>query len=184
MRKNLPVTNNEYPIGEDTLIVSKTDLKGKLTYFNEQFVLASGFDDNELMGQPHNIVRHPDMPPAAFEDLWQTLKDGKPWAGAVKNRRKNGDFYWVLASATPMPTTKGTAIFDPVTMAATRLWPACRSLPKFISRPTKNMKIETASWASTPSVGRSQTGKRWADRLPRTLGPRTRPAMTSPITRG
>lgn len=102
MRKNLPVTNNEYPIGEDTLIVSKTDLKGKLTYFNEQFVLASGFEDSELMGQPHNIVRHPDMPPAAFEDLWQTLKDGKPWAGAVKNRRKNGDFYWVLASATPI----------------------------------------------------------------------------------
>ncbi len=102
MRKNFPVTSNEFPIGEDTIIVSKTDLKGKLTYFNEAFAKASGFSDDELMGQPHNIVRHPDMPPAAFDDLWQTIRAGKPWAGAVKNRRKNGDYYWVLASATPI----------------------------------------------------------------------------------
>lgn len=102
MRTNLPVTQTEYPIHDDTLIVSKTDTKGRLTYFNEQFVAASGFTDAELMGQPHNIIRHPDMPPEAFEDLWNTLKAGKPWAGAVKNRRKNGDFYWVLASATPI----------------------------------------------------------------------------------
>lgn len=102
MRSNLPVTDNEYPIDEQTLIVSKTDPKGRLTYFNEQFVKASGFEPEELTGQPHNIVRHPDMPVEAFADLWQTLKSGKPWAGAVKNRRKNGDFYWVLASATPI----------------------------------------------------------------------------------
>ncbi len=102
MRKNLPVTEVEYPLGSDTLIVSKTDTKGKLSYFNEQFVAASGFTEQELINQPHNIVRHPDMPPEAFADLWATLKAGKPWAGAVKNRRKNGDFYWVLASATPI----------------------------------------------------------------------------------
>jgi aerotaxis receptor len=102
MRTNLPVSDVEYPLTDETLIVSKTDLKGKLTYFNEQFVAASGFADAELMGQPHNIIRHPDMPPEAFADLWVTLKAGKPWAGAVKNRRKNGDFYWVLASATPI----------------------------------------------------------------------------------
>ncbi|MDE2379628.1 methyl-accepting chemotaxis protein, partial [Bradyrhizobium sp.] len=72
------------------------------TYFNDQFVETSGFTEQELMGQPHNIVRHPDMPPEAFANLWETLKAGKPWAGAVKNRRKNGDFYWVLASATPI----------------------------------------------------------------------------------
>ncbi|NPU63770.1 PAS domain-containing protein [Bradyrhizobium sp. 83012] len=99
MRKNLPVTQNEYPITDETLIVSRTDLKGKLTYFNDQFVDAAGFTPDELMGQPHNIIRHPDMPEAAFANLWDTLKQGKPWAGAVKNRRKNGDFYWVLASA-------------------------------------------------------------------------------------
>ncbi len=102
MRKNLPVSNNEYVLGDDVLIVSKTDIKGKLTYFNDQFVKASGFSEAELINQPHNIVRHPDMPVEAFEDLWVTLKAGKPWAGAVKNRRKNGDFYWVLASATPI----------------------------------------------------------------------------------
>jgi PAS domain S-box-containing protein len=102
MRTNLPVTDIEYKLTDETLIVSKTDLKGKLTYFNDQFVEASGFTEDELIGQPHNIVRHPDMPSEAFANLWETLKAGKPWAGAVKNRRKNGDFYWVLASATPI----------------------------------------------------------------------------------
>ena len=102
MRTNLPVTDVEYPITDETLIVSKTDIKGRLTYFNDQFVAASGFTEQELMGQPHNIIRHPDMPPEAFQNLWDTLKAGKPWAGAVKNRRKSGDFYWVLASATPI----------------------------------------------------------------------------------
>jgi len=102
MRQNLPITDVEYPLNEDTMIVSKTDLKGKLTYVNDQFVAVSGFTDQEMMGQPHNIVRHPEMPSEAFDDLWTTLKAGKPWTGAVKNRRKNGDYYWVLASATPV----------------------------------------------------------------------------------
>jgi len=99
VRKNLPVTDNEYPISDETLIVSRTDLKGKITYVNDQFVTVSGYAPDELIAQPHNIVRHPDMPPAAFANLWDTLKAGKPWAGAVKNRRKNGDFYWVQATA-------------------------------------------------------------------------------------
>jgi aerotaxis receptor len=102
MRTNLPVTTIEYPITDATLIVSRTDTKGRLTCFNDEFVQASGFAEAELMGQPHNIIRHPDMPPEAFENLWDTLKAGKPWAGAVKNRRKNGDFYWVLATASPI----------------------------------------------------------------------------------
>ena len=102
MRTNLPVTNTELQLADDALIVSKTDPKGKLVYFNKQFVDASGFTEAELMGQPHNIVRHPDMPPEAFDDLWTTIKAGMPWAGAVKNRRKNGDFYWVRAAATPI----------------------------------------------------------------------------------
>ncbi|OPY97658.1 chemotaxis protein [Bradyrhizobium sacchari] len=102
MRKNFPVTDVEYPVSDETLIVSRTDLKGKLSYFNEDFLAAAGFTSAELMGQPHNIVRHPDMPPEAFDNLWDTLKAGKPWLGAVKNRRKNGDFYWVLATASPI----------------------------------------------------------------------------------
>ena len=102
MRKNLPVTSIEYPITDETLIVSQTDTKGRLTFFNDDFVAAAGFASDELMGQPHNIIRHPDMPPEAFDNLWDTLKAGKPWVGAVKNRRKNGDFYWVLATASPI----------------------------------------------------------------------------------
>jgi aerotaxis receptor len=102
LKKNLPVIDVEYPIQDQTLIVSKTDPKGKITYVNDQFVEVSGFSEAELMGQPHNIVRHPDMPPEAFADLWATLQDGKPWTGAVKNRRKNGEYYWVLASASPL----------------------------------------------------------------------------------
>jgi len=102
MRKNFPVTDVEYPVSDETLIVSRTDLKGKLTYFNDDFLAAAGFTSAELMGQPHNIVRHPDMPPEAFDNLWDTLKSGKPWLGAVKNRRKNGDYYWVLATASPI----------------------------------------------------------------------------------
>lgn len=102
MRQNLPVTEIEYPVTDETLIVSKTDTKGRLTYFNDDFVAAAGFTAEELMGQPHNIIRHPDMPAEAFENLWTTLKAGKPWVGAVKNRRKNGDFYWVLATASPI----------------------------------------------------------------------------------
>jgi aerotaxis receptor len=102
MRSNLPVTSVEYHISDDTVIVSETDLKGRIVYCNDQFVAVSGYTEAELMRQPHNIVRHPDMPPEAFDNLWITLQSGKPWAGAVKNRRKNGDFYWVLATASPI----------------------------------------------------------------------------------
>ncbi|WP_293779711.1 PAS domain-containing methyl-accepting chemotaxis protein [uncultured Oxalicibacterium sp.] len=102
MRTNLPVTNNEYVLSEGTSLVSKTDIKGRITYFNPAFVEASGFTEDELMGAPHNLVRHPDMPEEAFYDLWQTLKQGRPWNGVIKNRRKNGDFYWVHANATPV----------------------------------------------------------------------------------
>jgi len=102
VRTNLPVTNVEYPIEDSVLIISKTDPKGKIAYFNKQFVEASGFSEAELTGQPHNIVRHPDMPSEAYEDLWNTIKAGMPWSGAVKNRRKNGDFYWVRAAVTPI----------------------------------------------------------------------------------
>ncbi len=102
MRLNLPVTNIEYPINDDTLIVSTTDTKGRITYVNPTFIEVSGFPEEELIGKAHNIVRHPDVPPEAFEDLWNTLKQGQPWTGLVKNRRKNGDYYWITANATPI----------------------------------------------------------------------------------
>ena len=102
MRTNLPVTNNEIEISDQQSIVSKTDLKGRITYINPYFTEVSGFTEEELMGKAHNIVRHPDMPPEAYEDLWRSLKAGLPWTGLVKNRCKNGDFYWVLANVTPI----------------------------------------------------------------------------------
>jgi aerotaxis receptor len=102
MRKNLPVTGVEYEMADGKPIVSTTDLKGKITYINPYFVEVSGFAEDELIGAPHNLVRHPDMPAEAFADLWQTLKAGQPWTGMVKNRRKNGDYYWVLANVTPV----------------------------------------------------------------------------------
>ncbi|MHB1427677.1 MAG: methyl-accepting chemotaxis protein [Rhodocyclaceae bacterium] len=102
MRTNLPVTQNEVKLTDSHLIVSKTDLKGRITYVNHDFLEISGFTEQELIGEPHNIVRHPDMPVEAFDDLWRTLKEGRPWTGYVKNRCKNGDFYWVLANAAPI----------------------------------------------------------------------------------
>ena len=102
MRKNLPVTEAEYLLRDGLAIVSKTDLKGKITYVNPYFMEVSGFSEEELLGKPHNLVRHPDMPPDAFGDLWDTLQAGVPWTGLVKNRRKNGDYYWVLANVTPV----------------------------------------------------------------------------------
>ncbi|MCX7663131.1 MAG: methyl-accepting chemotaxis protein, partial [Tepidimonas fonticaldi] len=102
MRVNLPVTQHNYPFPKGYTLVSTTDLESRITYCNPMFVEVSGFSREELLGQPHNIVRHPDMPAEAFRDMWDTLKAGKPWTGAVKNRRKNGDHYWVLANATPL----------------------------------------------------------------------------------
>ncbi len=102
MRKNLPITDKEYQLRDDQMIVSRTDPKGRITFVNDTFIEVSGFQESELIGQPHNIVRHPDMPPEAFADLWATLQAGSPWTGAVKNRCKNGDYYWVAASATPL----------------------------------------------------------------------------------
>ena len=102
MRKNLPVSQNEAPFPLERYLVSKTDLKGVITYANDAFVQISGYSREELIGQPHNLVRHPDMPPQAFQDLWETVERGEPWSGIVKNRTKNGDFYWVNAFVVPL----------------------------------------------------------------------------------
>jgi len=102
MRDNQPVSQRNYPLPPDITLVSVTDRKGRITYCNPAFIEASGYSAEELLGQPHNIVRHPDMPQEAFRDLWTTVDSGLPWTGLVKNRRKNGDHYWVRANATPM----------------------------------------------------------------------------------
>lgn len=102
MRNNQPVTGVETLMRDGESIVSKTDLKGNITYCNPYFIEISGFTEQELLGAPQNIIRHPDMPAAAFSDLWQTIKDGIPWTGLVKNRCKNGNHYWVKANVTPV----------------------------------------------------------------------------------
>ena len=107
MRNNQPVTGREYPFPQGKTVISYTDLKGQITRANDVFVELSGFTKEELIGQPHNMVRHPDMPPEAFRDMWNTLKKGLPWSGLVKNRRKDGDHYWVRAYASPLADGSG-----------------------------------------------------------------------------
>lgn len=102
MRNNQPVSQREVELKGDDFLVSRTDLKGRITYANPAFIQISGFRHDELIGAPHNLIRHPDMPPAAFANLWQTIDTGETWRGLVKNRCKNGDHYWVDASVTPI----------------------------------------------------------------------------------
>ncbi|URI10832.1 methyl-accepting chemotaxis protein [Aquincola tertiaricarbonis] len=102
MRTNLPVTGREHVLPAGQTLLSTTDTRSIVTYANASFCDASGFTLEELLGQPHNQVRHPDMPPEAFADMWRTLKAGRSWSALVKNRRKNGDHYWVRANAAPV----------------------------------------------------------------------------------
>jgi aerotaxis receptor len=102
MRVNTPVTQREYEFPANATLMSTTDTQSRITYANAAFVDVSGFTLEEIQHQPHNLVRHPDMPKEAFGDMWATLKGGEPWTALVKNRRKNGDHYWVRANATPV----------------------------------------------------------------------------------
>ncbi len=102
MRLNTPVVDKEFPFPPGETLVSTTDLKGRITYCNPAFILVSGFQREELLGQPHNMIRHPDMPEEAFRDMWQTIEAGLPWSALVKNRRKDGTHYWVKANVTPL----------------------------------------------------------------------------------
>ena len=102
MRLNTPITNQEYILAEGKTIVSTTDLQGNIQYANPYFIEVSGFTEEEVIGAPQNLVRHPDMPAEAFADLWATIRSGRPWSGMVKNRCKNGDYYWVYANVTPV----------------------------------------------------------------------------------
>lgn len=110
MRVNLPVSAQEYQFPPGQTLVSTTDTKGRILYCNPMFIEVSGYTKEELLGQPHNLIRHPDMPEEAFRDMWSTIESGKPWSAPVKNRRKNGDFYWVMANATPLLDNGGVPI--------------------------------------------------------------------------
>ncbi|WP_456372768.1 PAS domain-containing protein [Thiolapillus sp.] len=100
-QRKVLVTDMETPYPEGKLIVSRTDTEGRITHCNRSFVDMSGYEEAEIIGQPHALLRHPDMPAAAFEDLWNTVKAGRKWHGYVKNLRKDGGYYWVYATVIP-----------------------------------------------------------------------------------
>ena len=160
MRSNLPVTQNEYVLQDEQMIVSKTDLQGKITYINRDFLEVSGFTESELIGQPHNIVRHPDMPPEAFADLWNTLKAGRPWIGMVKNRCKNGDYYWVEAHATPIREAGQVVGFMSVRKKPTRAQVEATDQAYRMFRDNKagGKRIELGQVVSGAGLGRKLAG--------------------------
>ncbi|MDX1573320.1 MAG: PAS domain-containing methyl-accepting chemotaxis protein [Methylophaga sp.] len=102
MKKNLPITDVEVPFPDGEEIISTTNLKGVITSFNETFQAISGFEYDELINKNHNVIRHPEIPPAAFDDLWKTVKTNQHWMGIIKNRVKNGNHYWVDAYVSPI----------------------------------------------------------------------------------
>lgn len=120
MRLNKPTTTNEVDYSPDVRFVSITDLNGNIQFVNQDFINISGFSESELVGQPHNMVRHPDMPEAAFADLWSTVKAGQSWDGLVKNRCKNGDYYWVHAYVMPIVQNDKTIGYQSVRTKPTR----------------------------------------------------------------
>ncbi|WP_397534323.1 methyl-accepting chemotaxis protein [Roseateles sp.] len=119
MRDNGPVSQREFAFPSNETLVSTTDLKGRILYCNSAFISVSGYTRDELLGQPHNMIRHPDMPAEAFADMWDTIASGMPWSGLVKNRRKNGDHYWVNANVTPLLDRHG----QPVAYMSVRILP-------------------------------------------------------------
>lgn len=120
MRVNLPVSNHEYPFPSGATLVSVTDIKGRILYCNEMFAEVSGFTMDELLGQSHNIIRHPDIPEEIFRDLWQTIQNGRPWSSILKNRRQDGSHYWVVANVTPLSDADGSIGYMSVRTEATR----------------------------------------------------------------
>jgi len=140
MKVNVPVTQKEIALADDCIILSTTDAKGQITYVNNDFIRYSGFSEEELLGQSHNIVRHPDMPPDAFDNLWSTIKSSKPWMGMVKNRCKNGDHYWVDAIVTPIVRNGKITEYQSIrTKASRENIKRAESLYKSIA----NKKVET-----------------------------------------
>ncbi|HEX8988097.1 MAG TPA: methyl-accepting chemotaxis protein [Rhodocyclaceae bacterium] len=156
MKINHPITQTERPFPSGRYLVSKTDLKGVITYVNDTFVDLSGFSRDELIGKSHNVVRHPDMPPQAFEDLWRTVKQGHPWTGIVKNRTKEGDHYWVKAFVVPIresdrivgymsarsePTRAEVAAADALYKQANRSKAPLDSRPSLLKRMTIRLRL-------------------------------------------
>jgi aerotaxis receptor len=155
MRSNQPVTQQEYILRDNQSPISRTDTQGNITFANADFCEASGFSEEELIGQPHNLVRHPDMPVEAFADMWSYLKVGRSWTGIVKNRRKNGDFYWVLSNVSPMWENGRVIGYASVRMKAPReMLPTIDGIyRRFREGLAGNMRIERGYVVRTGLVG-------------------------------
>lgn len=130
----------EYVLKNDAAIISTTDKKGKITSFNEEFVEAAGYTPEELMGAPHNIIRHPDLPREAFRDLWDTVRKGRSWQGMVKNKRKDGSFYWVKATVTPLSDGSGGYMSVRIKPTQTEIQ-AAEALYRKMQSPGCNIKL-------------------------------------------
>ena len=156
MKINMPITNVEHALTETDSIVTKTDVTGTITYANDDFIQISGFSKNELIGAAHNIIRHPDMPAEVFEDLWKSIKALRPWTGVVKNRCKNGDFYWVLANITPYYENDSLVGYMSVRSKAStkQINEAGNVYKKMLEGKAGNLKIQNGMIVKTPFLGR------------------------------
>jgi len=172
MQVNQTGTPKEYIVREGALIVSITDLQGRIVTVSPEFIQVSGFSSEELLGENHGNLRHPDMPAAVYSDLWKTLHSGRPWTGLMKNRRKNGDFYWDIASATPI--REGGAISGYMTIRtkpsaqqireAEELYAKLRDGTDPGLQLLEGRAVRTSWWRSlNPLHKLSEQGKRWVD---------------------
>ncbi|WP_347558797.1 methyl-accepting chemotaxis protein [Robbsia sp. KACC 23696] len=160
MRLNQPVTQHQFDFPASEQLVSVTDLKGVIRYCNPGFIKVSGFDRDQLIGQPHNLVRHPDMPAAAFADMWATLRAGKPWTALVKNRRRNGDYYWVRANVTPIVERGAVSGYLSVRTkpSAEEISAAAPAYAALVAVENRNRRVDAAA-APASGSGTADSGK-------------------------
>jgi aerotaxis receptor len=152
---NGPVTQAEYVLPDDEVIITHTDASSRITYANPAFLSSSEFSLEECLGEPQNIVRHPDMPAEAFADLWDTIRNGKSWSGLVKNRRKSGGFYWVRANITPMMDNGRIAGYMSVRVKPTReeIHQAERTYADIRAGRAQNLRISAGRVVDTSLLG-------------------------------
>lgn len=171
MRKNLPITDNEIILDNNSVLISKTDTKGTITYCNSEFIELSGYTQEELLGAPSNIIRHPDAPPSLYKELWASLKGGTPWMGIIKNRCKNGDYFWadilvspihekecvigyesVITKATDQQKLRAQIIYDRLNQGSKNITPKYYKIPPFIEGCISYALLAVITFSATQTV--------------------------------